>query len=323
MGSFKDITPEGAKALYASYSGDALKLTFWHGLFMAGCGIIMSRSLNDGLEKLTSIAMPVFFALLISLIIMAAVIGDFAAGVKFLFQPDFSKVSFEMAISALGQAFFSIGVALGIMLTFGAYLPDNTSIIKSALIVCVADTLVAILAGLTIFPIVFGFGMEPNVGSALVFNTMTVAFGQLEYGGIIGLGFFLLLAIAGFTTMIALMEQMVSYLNKFYDIKRSIGAPMVAGSIFIVGLLPAFSTNILASVTVSGMNLLDLFDWWINQFGLLLGGLFMSIFVGWILKKETVIGAFGKNEKYVNLIYFLIRYFCPVAIIIVFVSQFT
>ncbi len=322
MGSFSAITPDGAVELYASYSENPLKLTLWHAMFMGACAIVMSRQLNDGIEKLTSIAMPIFFLLLISLIIMAAVIGDFAAGAAFLFEPDFSKVSVGMVISALGQAFFSIGVALGIMLTFGAYLPEDTSIIKSAFIICIADTLVAVLAGLSIFPIVFGFGMEPNVGSALVFNTMTVAFGQLEYGAVLAAGFFALLAIAGFTTLLALMEQMVSYLNKFYDIKRSKAALMVTGSVFAVGMLSVFSTNVLSSVTISGMNLIDSFDWWINKVGLPLGGLFTAIFVGWIIKKSNAIAAFGPNEKQVEIVYFLIRYFCPVAILIVFVSQF-
>ncbi|MBT5187220.1 MAG: sodium-dependent transporter [Kordiimonadaceae bacterium] len=322
MGSFKDITPDGAVELYASYSESPLKLTFWHAFFMGICAITLSRQLNDGIEKLTSIAMPVFFALLIALIIMAAVIGDFSAGAAFLFEPDFSKVNVEMVISALGQAFFSIGVALGIMLTFGAYLPEDTSIVKSAFIICIADTMVAVFAGLTIFPIVFGFGMEPNVGPALVFNTMTVAFGQLEYGGIIATGFFSLLAIAGFTTLLALMEQMVSYLNKFYEMKRSKAANMVTGAVFVVGMLSVFSTNILASVQVAGMNLMDTFDWWINQVGLPLGGLFTAVFAGWVLSKQSFIKGFGEKEKHVGLLYVLIRYFCPVAILIVFVSQF-
>ncbi len=321
-GSFAGITPEGAVELYASYSGSPLKLTFWHAFFMGVCAIIMSKQLNDGIEKMTSIAMPVFFCLLISLIIMAAVIGDFGAGIKFLFQPDFSKVNIGVVVSALGQAFFSIGVALGIMLTFGAYLPQETSIVKSAFIICIADTMVAVLAGLSIFPIVFGFGMEPSVGSALVFNTMTVAFGQLEYGGLIGAGFFTLLAIAGFTTLIALMEQMVSYLDKFYGMKRSKASALVTGSIFAVGMLSVFSTNILSEVKIAGMDILTAFDWWINKVGLPLGGLLTAIFVGWVIKKQNVIDAFGENESHLNLLYAIIRYLCPIAIFIVFVSQF-
>lgn len=322
-GSFAGITPDGAVELYASYSESPLKLTFWHGLFMAGCALILSKELNNGIEKMTSIAMPIFFCLLLALIIMAAVIGDFGAGASFLFAPDFSKVTAGVVVSALGQAFFSIGVALGIMLTFGAYLPEETSIVKSAFIICIADTCVAVFAGLAIFPIVFGFGMEPNVGSALVFNTMTVAFGQLEYGAILGAAFFTLLAIAGFTTLLALMEQMVSYLNKFYDMKRSKAASIVTGSIFTLGMLSVFSTNILADVQISGMNLLDSFDWWINKVGLPLGGLLTAIFVGWVINKQNVLDAFGANEKYLELLYTVIKYLCPVAIAVVFVSQFT
>ena len=322
MGSFAGITPDGAVDLYASYSGNPMKLTFWHGFFMAVCAYILSSGLNDGIEKMTSIAMPIFFCLLLALIIMAAVIGDFGAGVDFLFAPDFSKVTIGVVVSALGQAFFSIGVALGIMLTFGAYLPNETSIVKSAFIICIADTCVAVFAGLCIFPIVFGFGMEPNVGSALVFNTMTVAFGQLEYGGVLGAGFFILLAIAGFTTLLALMEQMVSYLNKFYDMKRSKAASIVTGAIFAVGMLSVFSTNILADVKLGGLNLLDSFDWWINKVGLPLGGLFTAVFVGWVIKKENAIAAFGANEKHLNLLYTVIKFLCPIAILIVFVSQF-
>ncbi len=322
MGTFADITPEGAVELYASYSESPLKLTFWHGLFMVVCAIILSNDLNSGIEKMTSIAMPIFFCLLLALIIMGAVIGDFGAGIAFLFEPDFSKVNAGVIISALGQAFFSIGVALGIMLTFGAYLPQETSIVKSAFIICIADTCVAVFAGLSIFPIVFGFGMEPNVGSALVFNTMTVAFGQLEYGRIVGTAFFTLLAIAGFTTLLAMMEQMVSYLNKFYDMARSKAAMLVAGSIFSVGMLSVFSTNILAHITFAGMNLLDSFDWWINKVGLPLGGLITAIFVGWVIKKQNVLEAFGENESHLELIYALIKYLCPLAIAVVFVSQF-
>ena len=322
MGNFAGITPDGAVELYASYSESPLKLTFWHGLFMAARAIVLSRQLNDGIEKLTSLAMPIFFCLLFALIIMAAVIGDFGAGVSFLFSPDFSKVDIGVVVSALGQAFFSIGVALGIMLTFGAYLPDDTSIVKSAFIICIADTLVAVFAGLSIFPIVFGFDMVPNMGPALVFNTMTVAFGQIEYGGIIGAGFFILLAIAGFTTLLALMEQMVSYLNKFYDMKRSKAASMVTGAVFTVGLLSVFSTNILSDVTIDGKNLMDSFDWWINKVGLPLGGLMTAMFVGWVLKKENVLKAFGENESHLELIYTVIKYLCPIAILVVFISQF-
>ncbi len=321
-GNLNGITPDAAVELYASYSSSPVKLTFWHGIFMVACAIVMSRQLNDGIEKLTSIAMPIFFVLLLTLIIIAAVIGDFAAGVKFLFEPDFSKITIDTVISALGQAFFSIGVALGIMLTYGAYLPKNVSIIKTSLLVCIADTMVAVLAGLSIFPIVFGFGLEPNVGSALVFNTMTVAFGQLEYGGLVGSAFFILLSIAGLTTLVALLEQMVSYLNKFYNIKRTVAAPMVAGAVFVVGLLSAFSSNILSHVTIDGKDLLTAFDWYINQIGLPLGGLATAVFVGWLIKRENVIEGFGENEKYVNQIYFVIRYLCPVAIMVIFVSQF-
>jgi NSS family neurotransmitter:Na+ symporter len=289
---------------------------------MVGCAMILSKRLNDGIEKMTSIAMPVFFCLLIALIIMAAVIGDFAAGAAFLFEPDFSKVTMSVVVSALGQAFFSIGVALGIMLTFGAYLPQETSIVKSAFIICIADTCVAVFAGLSIFPIVFGFGMEPNVGSALVFNTMTVAFGQLEYGGIVGAGFFTLLAIAGFTTLLALMEQMVSYLNKFYEMPRRKAASIVTGAVFTVGMLSVFSSNVFSEVQIGGMSIMDSFDWWINKVGLPLGGLFTALFVGWVIKKENVIKAFGENESNLGLLYLVIRYLCPLAIIVVFVSQF-
>jgi NSS family neurotransmitter:Na+ symporter len=288
---------------------------------MVVCALILSNKLNDGIEKMTSIAMPIFFFLLLSLIVMAAFIGDFAAGAAFLFEPDFSKVTLEVVVSALGQAFFSIGVALGIMLTFGAYLPQETSIVKSAFIICIADTCVAVFAGLSIFPIVFGFVMEPNVGSALVFNTMTVAFGQLEYGGIVGAGFFTLLAIAGFTTLLALMEQMVVYLNKFYDMTRRKSAAIVTSAIFLVGMLSVFSSNILAHVKIAGLGILDSFDWYVNQIGLPLGGLLTAVFVGWVIKKQNVIEAFGENESHLELFYTLIKYLCPIAIAIVFVSQ--
>jgi neurotransmitter:Na+ symporter, NSS family len=321
-GSLSGITPEGATELYDSYQSSPIKLALWHGLFMVTCGIILSKQLNDGIEKITSIAMPIFFVLLISLIIIAAIIGDFAAGVKFLLQPDFSKVTIEVVISALGQAFFSTSIALGIMLTFGAYLPREISIVKSTFIICIADTMVAMLAGLCIFPIVFGFGMEPGQGTGLVFKTMTVAFGQLEYGSIVALAFFFLLSIAGITSLIAMMETMVSYLNKFHEMSRKKSAIMVSGSIFVVGLLSAFSSNILSAVKVFDMDFLTLFDWWVNHIGLPLGGLLMAIFVGWVIKKQNVMEAYGKDEKWIEQIYFIIRYVSPIAVSIILISQF-
>ena len=321
-GGLTAITPEKAVELYDSYQTSPIKLALWHGIFMIICAVILSQDLNNGVEKLTTIAMPIFFALLLSLIIMAAVIGDFAAGVNFLFAPDFSKVTVDVVISALGQAFFSISIALGIMLTFGAYLPQDISITKSTFIICLADTMVALLAGLCIFPIVFGFGMEPNVGTGLVFNTMTVAFGQLEYGNVVALAFFALLSIAGVTSLIAMMETLVSYLNKFRGMSRQKAAITVSGAIFVVGLLSAFSSNVLSSVTIMGMTFLTFFDWWVNQIGLPVGGLLMAIFVGWVIKKESVFAAYGVNEKGIDKIYFLIRYFCPIAVFVIFVSQF-
>lgn len=321
-GNFAGITPDQSVALYAEYGASPLKLSIWHGLFMVGCAFVLSKKLNDGIEKLTSIAMPLFFILLFCLIILASIIGDFSAGVKFLFEPDFSKITLELAAAALGHAFFSIGVALGIMFTFGAYLPEDVSITKSAFIVCITDTMVAVTAGLCIFPVVFAFDMAPDAGPSLVFNTMTVAFGQLEYGGLVALAFFSLLSIAGFTTLLAMMEPIVSYLNKFYDISRNNGSIIVSGSVFVAGLLAVFSTNILASVKVFGMNFMDLFDWWINRIGLPVGGIMIAVFVGWVVKKEHVIEAFGANEWAVDLVYFLIRYICPVATLIILVTPF-
>ena len=322
IGTLNNITPAEAVALYDSYERSPIKLSFWHAIMMIGSAVVMSQQLNDGIERLVTTIIPTFFVLLLSLIIFAAIIGDFGAGMKFLFEPDFSKISFDLAIRALGQAFFSIGVGMGVLSTFGAYLPKETSIIKSSFIICMADTLVAVLAGLCIFPIVFGFGLSPDVGPALVFNTMTVAFGQMQYGSIVAIAFFALLAIAGLTTLIALLEQLVSYLHISHQFTRIKASTLVCSAAFSVGLLSAFSTNVLSTITIAGMNFSDLFDWWIAQIGLPVGGMLTAVFVGWFIKKENVLQALGLGEKYARHVYFLVRYFCPGAILITVVSQF-
>jgi neurotransmitter:Na+ symporter, NSS family len=322
VGTLNNISTESAAALYKSYETSPIKLSLWHAIMMIATGVVLSKQINQGIEKLVSIVIPLFFVLLLFLIVFAAVVGDFLAGVKFLFEPDFSKISVELAISALGQAFFSIGVGMGVLSTLGAYLPKGTSIIRSSAIICFADTLVAILAGLCIFPLVFGFGMEADVGSALVFNTLTVAFGQMQYGSVVATAFFALLAIAGLTTLIALLEQLVSYLSITHEMSRKKAATIVCGAAFSVGMLAVLSTNILASVKIIGMNFADLFDWWIAQVGLPVGGMLTAIFVGWLIKKEHVISVLGSEEKYVFQIYFLIRYFCPVAILVTVLAQF-
>ena len=182
-------------------------LVAWHTVFMAIALFIVGRGLKDGIEKVVTVLMPALFAMLLLMIGYAAVEGDFGAAVSFLFSTDFSKIDSATVLVAIGQAFFSISVAMGLLMTYGSYVPKNVSLTKSALIIAGADTLVAILAGLMIFPLVFGNDLDPGSGPGLIFQTLPTAFADMPGGRVFGVVFFVLLAFAAVTSLIALHTQ--------------------------------------------------------------------------------------------------------------------
>jgi NSS family neurotransmitter:Na+ symporter len=300
---------------------------FWHTAFIAVTIAIVIRGIKAGLERAVSIMMPALFVMLLLVVGYAIAAGDFAAGLAFLFQPDFSKITADVVLAAIGQAFFSISVGIGIMFTYGAYLPKNIPLPRACVLIAIADTLVAILAGLAIFPIVFANGLNPEAGPGLVFVTLPLAFGQMPGGTLIGTGFFVLLAFAALTSAISLLEVPVSWLEERQGWTRQRATLSIGAAVWAVGVGSALSTSIWADVYLLGFidrfkttGILDLVDYITGQALLPLGGMLIALFAGWVMKSDTLTQELGMSETTFKAWRFLVRFVCPVGIFWVLAS---
>ena len=235
-GAFAGATAESSQAAFDALLASPARLTLWHTVFIALTVFIVARGVNAGIEAAGRILMPALFAMLLAMVAYSALAGDLGAAVTFLFRPDFSALTGATLLTAIGQAFFSIGVSMGIMMTYGAYLPRQVGVGQAAFVIAGADTLVALLAGLAIFPLVFANGLDPAEGAGLTFVILPIAFGAMPGGALFGTVFFVLLAFAALTSAIAVLEPLVAWLAERPGGNRpraAIGAGIVA---WVIGL---------------------------------------------------------------------------------------
>ena len=210
-------------------------------VFLGLTGLTVAAGIRQGLEKVLRWLTPALFVLLILLLVYAVIAGDFVAGATFLFVPDFSKLDAGLVLMAVGQAFFSLGIGLGVLLTIGAYMDRKSSILRAGVVVAAADGSVALLAGLAIFPVVFANGLSPAEGPGLIFATLPVAFGQMPAGAVLGPMFFILMAIAALTSAITILETIVSVMEDFTNLSRRMIVLILVSLLFDVGLGTVFS----------------------------------------------------------------------------------
>lgn len=283
---------------------------------------IVARGVQGGLEKAVTFLMPALFVLLVGLMIYSAVTADFGAALNFLFNPDFEKLNVNTVLQALGLAFFSLSLALGSIMTYGSYLTKDMNIPRSAVTIAAADSGVALLAGLAIFPIVFAYGLNPGQSVGLVFTTLPIAFGQMTGGAVVGTLFFFLLTVAAVTSAISLLEPAVSYVEERTGIDRKKVAIFIGGGAFALGTLSAWgqSGNMLGDVRFFGLDIMGVKDFLTNNIMMPLGGMFIAIFVGWFVSRKNMMEELAMEEGTFKIWYFLVRYVCPVAVGAVFVS---
>lgn len=275
--------------------------------FLALNVIIVARGIKGGIERAAEILMPAFFLMLAGMVIYALIVGDAAAAAGFLLTPDFSKVGFDTFLSAVGQAFFSIGVGSCLMITYGAYLTRDTQIPQSSGLVAGADTLVAIIAGFAIFPIVFGFGLSPSEGGGLFFITMPVAFGEMPFGNLIGGIFFTLALFAAFTSSISLFEVGVSWLEDRPEISRAQGAMLLGLIMFGLGTGYVYYGAWIDHVDfITGSVLLPL------------GGILVALFAGWVLSRESLAAELG-HSGVLTFARTMLRFIIPAALTFILV----
>jgi len=298
-------------------------------LFMAATIFIVSRGVKAGIEKAVTYMMPALFAMLIGLVIYGMVAGDFSQAVSYLFKPDFSKLTPEVILSAFGQAFFSVNVGIGALLTYAAYLPDDVDIVKSSVIIAVGDTLVALLAGLMIFPIVFAHGLDPGQGPGLIFVTLSTAFGSMPGGAFIGAIFFVLVFLAALSSSLSMLEVSICKLIEKEGRSRSKMAMALGSAIFLFGFLTVWSFNLLEDARPLGfterfsdMTPFGLIDFIITSVLMPVGALLYAVFIGWWLSKDMTMQALGLQDGLLFRSWrFLMRYVAPVAILVIFVSN--
>ncbi|MGL4220483.1 MAG: sodium-dependent transporter [Shewanella sp.] len=319
-------------AIQASFDGlnaNAFELFCWASAFLILTVIVSARGVKAGIESALKILMPMLFVILLLLVIYAAVTGDFIRGVRFLLVPDFSKITTDVVLDAIGQAFFSIGVGITNLIAYGAYLDRKTSIPNASVTIIGADTLVALLAGLVIFPIIFANNMDPSGGPGLVFMALPYAFGQMPGGTIIGPLFFLLLFFAALTSAISMMECTVAWLKEKLHWSRLKSALVCGALSWALGCLSVLSFNHLSGVypldfigAFEHKTFFDLFDYLTTTVVMPLCAIFVAIFVGWVLPTAITADELEGSEhpwRY-RLWHFLVRFVAPLGLSAVFIS---
>ncbi len=300
-------------------------------VFLLMTAYVVFRGVEHGIEKWSKFLMPSLFVLLVGLIAYNLTLEGAGAGVEFYLKPDFSKITGATIVAALGQAFFSLSLGMGTMITYGSYLPKNENIPFSALMVGLSDTLVAFLAGLMIFPALFSVGMEPSQGPALVFNVLPQVFSQMPAGTFIGVAFFTLLAIAALTSTVSLLEVPVAYLVDEKRWSRRKAVVIISAVVFVAGLPSALSQGTiewLSSMDILGQtDYLSLMNFLFSDLSLPIGGLFLCLFVAWVwgsgnAMQEVMNGASPSLRGIVSLWRVFIGIICPLLIVLVLLNIF-
>jgi NSS family neurotransmitter:Na+ symporter len=301
-----------------------INLILWHTVFMILTALIVSAGIKDGIGRMVKILMPLLGFLMIFMVIYSIVNGDFSRAMSFLFAPDFSNVTSDTLLQAMGQAFFSLSLGMGSIMAYGAYMPKDQKVVSTSFTVASLDTLIAILAGLAIFPIIFAFNLEPNSGPGLVFVSMLSAFNQMQFGQIIGPLFFILLSVAALSSSISLLEPGVAYLSEENILSRRRSAEIISFFVWILGIGSALSFNIWSDFTLIGdRNFLDSMDFIANQILLPLGGMLIAIFVGWFMKKSLIVNELGSINAYLYSLWrFFVKFIAPVCVGYIFYRQF-
>ncbi len=328
LGLLSDLDADSAVNYYNEVLNNPGRMMISQGIFVAATTWIVARGIKDGLEKSLGWMTPALFVILAALVVYSMFAGEFLRGLDFLFSPDFSKINAKVVLAAFGQAFFSLGIGVGVMLTYGAYMPRNSSILRSATIIAFSDGLASILAGMAIFPIVFQYGLSPTEGPGLIFMTLPIAFAQMPGGSIIGALFFLLLVFAALTSSISLLESIISHLEDVLGIGRK-KITLIAGIVlWLVGLGTVFSFNIWSGFTpldrispLRGKTLFGLIDYFGSNLLMPVGGILMAVIAGWLLSRETSREEMMIDNRLFSAWRFLIRFVAPAVVLAIFISN--
>jgi NSS family neurotransmitter:Na+ symporter len=330
------------KSITFSFTGDASQGAFhsmftdfvsstWaplavHTVFLLVTTLIVIVGIKDGIEKFSKVMMPLLFFMVVAIAVYSVMLPGASAGLDYLFNPDFSKITGKACAAALGQAFFSLSLGFGTIMTYASYVSKKENILFQSTATAVSDLMFALIAGVAIMPAVFAFGLDPQSGPGLVFETLPFVFGQMPAGGVVAILFFLALLVAALTSSISMLEVAVAYLVEEKNFSRVWACVLLFAVCWVVGALCSLSFGPLSDIRIAGGNIFDFFDSLSSNILMTLGSLLTVLFVGWRLKKTDVYdeftngGTLSRNAKLFGILWFLIRYICPLAIAAIFIS---
>lgn len=322
-GVFTGATAEAVGAQFGGFVGDWKMVALCHTLFMALAIFVVARGVERGLEQAVRFMVPALLVLMLVLLGYSINSGYFGQGVAFMFTPDFDRLTWGSVLAALGQAFFTLSIGMGAIMAYGAYLPEETSISGASAAVVTADTAIAILAGLAIFPLVFANGLDPADGPGLVFQTLPLAFGQMAGGVFFSTIFFVLLSFAAWTSAIGLMEPAVAWLVEHYNRTRAQATIMIGGLIWGIGFGSVLSFNVLADITFLAGTIFDNVDYLTSNIMLPLGGLLITVFAGWVMCRNSTSDELGSSGTLYKAWRVLARFIAPIGILFVLINAVT
>jgi len=319
-GVFVGASAAQVEAIYSAFTGNWVSVTIAHTIFMGSTVFVVAHGVERGLEQAVRFMVPALLLLMLLLLGYAVTSGGFAAGVAFMFATDFDAVTWDGVLQAMGQAFFTLSLGMGAVMAYGAYLPEETSISGASASVVVADTLIALLAGLVIFPLVFANNLDPAEGPGLVFVILPLAFGQMPGGLFFGSVFFVLLSFAAWTSALGLIEPGVAWTVERFRRTRVQAAVMVGGAIWLLGLGTVLSFNVLSDFTYLRGTIYQNVDYLTSNIMLPLGGLAIIFFAGWVMCRNSTSEELGGAGGLFKIWRFLARYVAPAAILLVFLQ---
>lgn len=324
--AFESASQSAMSTMFSDFVSSTWGPLLVHTGFLLVTTLIVVVGIKDGIEKFSKVMMPLLFFMVLAIAIYSMTLPGAKAGLDYLFNPDFSKITGKACAAALGQAFFSLSLGFGTIMTYASYVDKKENILFQSTATAVSDLMFALIAGMAIMPAVFAFGLNPQSGPGLVFETLPFVFGQMPAGGFVAILFFLALLVAALTSSISMLEVAVAYLVEEKGFSRVWACVVLFVVCWVVGAICSLSFGPLSDVKIGGGNIFDFFDNLSSNILMTLGSLLTVLFVGWRLKKTDVYdeftngGTLSRNAKLFGVLWFLIRYICPLAIISIFVS---
>jgi neurotransmitter:Na+ symporter, NSS family len=327
-GQLSAAGPQHVAQLWTEFQSRPFEVAAWHAVFVTAVIFVSARGLQGGIEPANKIRAPALLVLLLTLVAYSLWKGDVSRGLSFAFKPDFSAVTPQVVLAAIGQAFYATGVGQAMMIAFGAYMERGTSLVRTSLVITGSILLVSLLATMMIFPLVFGYGLNPAQGPALVFDVLPRVFTQMPGGRVVGTLFFLLLVLAATTPSIGLLEPVVAWLMQAVRISRARAVWVIGSSAWILGIGSVLSFNVLSGFYLlavipvfSHKTLFDLLDYVSSNIMMPIGALLTSVLVGWRLDEAFAIQELAQTTPLARrACVWLLRYACPMAILAVFIA---